>query len=128
MVVRMRSVDAPDHVLPPDATTVPPIVPEKAAAVRLPPLSLTTTLLTIRCAGWSLLVTVQVLVWPSAIVPLHSAENVASYPGCAFSATLKLPTLVSVSAVAAPVHVVAPPVTPLIVPEKSAAVAEPPWS
>src|SRR5439155_1035704 len=129
MAVSVLSVDAPDHEFPPVATTAPPIVPEKAAAVRPPPLLLTTTLVTIRCAAWSLLVTVQVLVSPTAIVPVQSAENVASYPGCAFSATPSLLPLGGLSVVAAPVQV--PPlaaVTPPTVPEKAAAVRAPPLS
>src|SRR5436190_24025840 len=85
MVVSVRSVESPDQVLPPAATIAPPIVPENAVAVRLPPLSLITTFLTIRCDAWSLLVTVQVFVSPSAIVPVQSVENVASYPGYGFS-------------------------------------------
>jgi hypothetical protein len=32
-------------------------------------------LITISLAAWSLLVTVQVLVWPTAIVPVQSAEK-----------------------------------------------------
>src|SRR5213592_5008164 len=128
MAVSVRSVDAPNHVLPPAATTAPPIVPEKAAAVRLPPSLLTITLLMIRCAAWSSLVTVQVLVSPSAIVPLHAAENVASYPGCALSATLYVPTLISGMVVDAPLQVCPPDaVTPLTLPEKSAGVNEPPF-
>src|SRR5439155_25570869 len=113
-------VDAPVHAAPPAAVT-PPTVPENAAAVREPPLSLTTTLLMIRCAAWSLLVTVQVLVSPTAIVPVQSVENVTSYPGCGFSATLLLDTVVSFLSVDALVHVFPPDAdTPLTVPEKSA--------
>src|SRR5256885_12846975 len=46
----------------------------KSAAFLVPPLSLTTVLITVRCAGWSSLVTVQVLLSPAAIVPAHPAK------------------------------------------------------
>ena len=64
---------APVQLLPPDALT-PVIVPEKALAALVPPLLLDTFLIMIRCDALSSLVTVQVLVWPSAMLPLHSAE------------------------------------------------------
>src|SRR5207249_3248245 len=126
----VKVVEAPAHVLPPAATTAPATVPEKAAASAEPPSLLMTTLLMIKRAGWSLFVTVHVFVSPSAIVPLHSAEDRESDPWGALSPTLSLPTLVSVNAVAAPPHAAAPAdtATPLTVPEKSAAAAAPPSS
>src|SRR5712691_5094593 len=40
-----------------------------------------TTFFTSRCAGWSSLVTVQLLASPAAIVPAHSAEKIpGEYP------------------------------------------------
>ena len=69
-------------------TVVPDTAPEKEArlgelavtvivklpATNVPPLSLITFLMTTRRGALSLLVTVHVLVWPSAIVLLQSAE------------------------------------------------------
>ena len=63
----------PIQVLPPCAVT-PVMAPEKSPAALLPPLSFTTSLMMINWAALSLLVTVQVLVCPSAMVPVQSAE------------------------------------------------------
>src|SRR5437762_2162408 len=128
MAVSVSVVDAPVHALPPAATTAPPTVPENAAAVSEPPSLLTTALLMTRCAGWSSLVTVQVLVSPGAMLPVQSVEDRKSYAEGAVAATLEVPTLVSVRSVEAPAHVL-PPVattTPPIVPEKATAVSVPP--
>ena len=46
----------------------------KLPAVAVPPLSLTTCLMTMRCAGWSSLVMVQVFCSPAAIVPEQPTE------------------------------------------------------
>ena len=43
-------------------------------AMAVPPLLLTTCLITMSCGAMSSFVTVQVLVWPIAIVPAQSAE------------------------------------------------------
>src|SRR5215213_5486055 len=66
----------------------PPESRLKLAAVAVPPLSLTTCLMTISFAAWSLLVTVQVLVWPLAMEPEQSAEKLAVYPDGPVSVTL----------------------------------------
>ncbi len=55
----------------------PPESRVKLAAVAVPPLSLITCLMTISLPGLSSLVTVQVLVWPLAIVPEQYAEKLA---------------------------------------------------
>src|SRR5438309_5551708 len=52
----------------------------KSAAFLVPPLSLTTVLITVRCAGWSSLVMVYVWVSSAAIVPVHSALVPAIQP------------------------------------------------
>src|SRR5437016_5389161 len=49
----------------------------KSAAFLVPPLSLTTVLITVRCAGWSSLVMVHVWCSPATIVPLQSALGLA---------------------------------------------------
>src|SRR5437660_12403122 len=49
----------------------------KSAAFLVPALSLMTVLITVRCAGWSSFVIVQVLVSAAAIVPLQPADKVA---------------------------------------------------
>src|SRR2546422_904789 len=52
-----------------------------------------TCLITVRCAGWSSLTRVQVLVSPAAIIPLQPREPVPVYPeGPPDSVTLKVPT------------------------------------
>src|SRR5438309_8740326 len=49
----------------------------KSAAFLVPALSFMTCLMTVRCAGWSSLVMVQVRRSPAAIVPLQSALGLA---------------------------------------------------
>ena len=53
-------------------TGAPPVtVMLKSAAPLFPPLSLMTVLITVRWAGWSSFVIVQICAWPSTSVPLH---------------------------------------------------------
>ena len=66
--------DAVPIQLFPSVAFTPLIVPEKSPAALVAPLSLITVLMMIRCAALSLLVTVQVLVWPSAMLPVQSPE------------------------------------------------------
>src|SRR5437764_14422369 len=70
---------APGKVFPPVAVT-PLIFIVKLDAFALPPFALTTCLITIRCAAWSLLVIVQLFVSPSAMVPLHARLVPIVYP------------------------------------------------
>ena len=60
----------PVQVLPVVVVT-PVMVPEKSPAALAPPLLLMTVLMTIKRAALSSLVTVQVLVSPSAMAPLQ---------------------------------------------------------
>ena len=53
---------------------LPVTVIVKFPAVAVPPLSLTTCLMTISVAATSLFVTVQIFVWPTLIEPAQSAE------------------------------------------------------
>jgi hypothetical protein len=55
----------------------PPESRVKSAAVAVPPLLLMTCLMTMRLAATSSLVTVQVLVCPTAIEPEQAAEKLA---------------------------------------------------
>ena len=55
-------------------TLVPVTLMVKSVATAVPPLSLTTVLMTRMQVAMSLLVTVQVLVWPMAMVPEQSAD------------------------------------------------------
>ena len=73
-------------------TVVPPSLPAKGAfadpllvtviakseATLVPPLSLTTCLITVSCAAMSLFVIVQVRDSPAAIVPVQPAEKLAA--------------------------------------------------
>src|SRR5919106_1595918 len=66
----------------------PPESRVKFAATAVPPLSLTTCLITMSCGAMSSFVTVQVFVSPAAMVPLQSADRVAAYPDGPVSETL----------------------------------------
>ena len=55
-------------------TLVPVTEIVKSEATAVPPSSLIRVLMTLRVAGLSLLVMVQVLVWPMAMVPEQSAD------------------------------------------------------
>ena len=59
----------------PPGTALPDTVIVKLAAVAVPPLSLTTCLMTISFAAISSFVTVQVFVSPMPIEPTQSAER-----------------------------------------------------
>jgi hypothetical protein len=71
---------------------VPVTLIVKFAALAEPPLSFTTCLITwsvpVVGAATSSFVTVQVFVWPAAIVPVQSAEKLAVYPLGPVSVTL----------------------------------------
>src|SRR5262245_57255989 len=108
---------------------LPVTVRVKSADVRVPPLALTTFLMTMSCAGTSSLVTVQVLLSPTAIVPAQSADSDFLYPATATSSTLYAPafsvTTVPDSEPGNDGVETAAPVTSIV---KSPAAFVPPWS